>query len=190
MPWMAIVGVAMAAASAVTGAIGSIQKGNQAAAADKFNEMALLQKAETDKSVAAAQAGQQQLQTRGMVAAEQAAYGAAGVTTAGSPLLVMADTARQGSLKAALTQWQGQTQANTDTNQAALYSMQANQARSSATLGAGMTLLTGASSAAASVGQMYAPGGYLASGSSAGTSPMAGGSYGATSYTPGPQSLI
>lgn len=142
---MAIAGLVMMGLSAAVSAMGAMAQGNAQAGMAKYNEDVQQQNAETAKSVAATQAGQQQLQTRDQIAQQEAAYAGAGLDMNGTPLLVMQQTARQGALKSALTQWQGATAANADMNQAALDSYQGQQASTSSMLQAGTTLLTSAS---------------------------------------------
>ena len=172
MPWMAIVPIAMAAASAVVTAIGAQAQGRQQATADKYNAAVEEQKATTAQEVGDAQAGQIQLQTRSDIAQQQAAYAAGGLDMSGSPLLVMSNTASQGALKSALTQWQGQTQSTADLQQAQMDQFNAKSAMSAANFNTTATILTGAAQTTRQAGQMYA-------GSDAGTSPLVGADYGA-----------
>lgn len=159
-------------------AVGALQQGNETAKMDKYNEAVQAQRAQQALSVSSVQAGQDQLQTRSMIANQQAAFAAGGLDMAGSPLLVMSSTASQGALKAALTRWQGETEATSDLQTGRLDSMQAAAAQSAGYTNAGSTLLSGLSSTYRNYyGGVNPP-------NPAGTSPAASG------YIPGPQSLI
>lgn len=151
----------LSALGTAVSAAGSVAQGNAAAATAKYNEAVEQQRAQQARDVAGVQAGQIQRQTQSQIGQQEAAYAAGGVELQGSPLLVMSDTASQGALKAALTTWQGQTEAAADLNQAALDSAQGQAAQQAGYIRAGGSLLTGAAQA----GQM--------SGLFAGTSPAA-----------------
>ncbi len=79
-----------------------------------------------------------------ILSSQQAAYGTSGVTTEGSPLLVMEDTARQGELDALAIRYGGDVEAAQKRSAANLYRMQGNTAMTSGIIGAGSSLLSGA----------------------------------------------
>jgi len=139
----AITAIAAVGAAGVS-ALGAIQQGNATAAADKYNAEVEQQRAQQAQETAAAQAGQEQVQSRANVGQQEAAFAAGGLDVgSGTPLLVMSDTAAKGELKAALTQWQGQTQAAADVSQGTLDTAQGQAASTAGGIKAGSTLLTG-----------------------------------------------
>jgi len=70
---------------------------------------------------AALEAGRQRKEGLRLLAAQRARYGAAGVTLAGTPLLVMEETGADYELDALLTEYQGKVEAWNYRNQARLY---------------------------------------------------------------------
>jgi hypothetical protein len=72
-----------------------------------------------------------------------AGYGASGVTGAGSPLEVMASTARNYERDIMMTGYGGSVAAAQDINQGNLYDWEAQQKRKTGKIAAGTTLLTG-----------------------------------------------
>jgi hypothetical protein len=139
-----LVAAGLSAAATALSAVGALRQGQAAAATAKYNEAIDAQKAQQARDAAAVQAGQVQRDTTAQIGQQEAAYAAGGVDMSGSPLLVMSDTASQGALKAALTKWQGETQATADLNQSALDSAQGRAAQQGSIIQAGSSLLTGA----------------------------------------------
>jgi hypothetical protein len=79
------------------------------------------------------------------MATMRARYAASGVTMEGTPLLVMMDTARQVEKDLQRIRWGGEAQANAFEGEAGLQRMMGKQAYQTGIMGAGTSLLTGAS---------------------------------------------
>lgn len=159
MPLWAI-GATMAAGTAVS-AISSVAQGNAQANADKYNaSVATLdqnianQNAANATAIAATQESDVKYKAGLQLGAEKAAAGASGADpNSGSPLALMTDTARQTTLDALRTRYQGQLTSINDQNQALGYGYQAqldnydaSQAQAGGLLKAGASILNGATS--------------------------------------------
>jgi len=117
------------------------------------------QNAEAAKLAGAAKEEQSRDEVRRVLARQRALVGASGITTEGSPLLVMMETARQGELDALRIRYtsevearQGLFQAQQYQSEATLQRYQGKQAQKAGYLSAGGTLLTGIGSAASYYG--------------------------------------
>lgn len=106
------------------------------------------QNEKTAKQAAAFDESQQRQKARQLLGAQRAAYAKAGVTLAGSPTDVIADTAAQAEIDALAIRWGGQ-------QRAAAYRQQGSDALFSAGAGAAGALLTGATA----YSTYYTPGG-------------------------------
>lgn len=157
--------------SAVIGGIGAISQGQAASASANYNAQVAANNAKIAQQNAtwAAQQGEtqaatQEAKTRATVGAEKAAQAASGIdVNSGSAVDVRSSAAALGELNAltvrsnAARQAYGyQTQAASDTGQAALDKSQASSASEAGFLNAGTTVLGGLGSAASDYGKYLA----------------------------------
>jgi hypothetical protein len=145
---VAIIGLVVSAASAGVGAYSSIQQGEAADKASKFNaNVAQNQAAETSM-----RAGfeAQQIRRKNLILSgdQRAAYAKSGVDISGSAVDVMNDSGVQGELSALASLWAGQNQSQKYLSQAKLDIFQGDQSRSSGYLSAGGTILSGSANVA------------------------------------------
>lgn len=84
---------------------------------------------------------------RRLLSSQRAAYGKSGVDLAGSPLLMLQDTAKEGELDALAIRYGGDVEASRNRSEANLLRMQGRAARTSGYLQAGGTLLSGGAKA-------------------------------------------
>lgn len=127
---MAWVAPAMMAASAVMGAAGQQQAAAAQAQAADYN-------AKTTQMQGKAEAERLQRESAREQGRLRAAIGKSGVTTAGTPLMVMAESEANAELDILNTRW------STD-RQVDLYKMQSKSAKTAGNIGAGSSLLSGA----------------------------------------------
>lgn len=167
--------IGLAAAGAVTGAMGAIAAGNsakaqadaqaKAAAYQQQVQMRNQQIADQNRILALQQgeidAEDQRRENRRMLSAIRTAYGASGLAMAGSPLDVLEDSAAEGELDAQRKQFEGRVRGRESAlqmleagDQAVLAGLEASSARSRAKmattvgyLNAGSSLLSGAGNA-------------------------------------------
>ena len=128
---MAWFGAVLSVVGAVSSAAGQQQAAAASAQAAEYN-MAITQleaNAEKDRIRRESESYQSSLQV---------ARAKSGVTSEGTPLMVMGESAANAEIDALNTQWTADT-----TNE--LYGMQASSARTAGNIGAGTTLLSGAS---------------------------------------------
>lgn len=138
MPPLAIVGIALAAAGTATAVAGQVKAGNAAERAGEFN-------ANTATEAATIKEEQQRLADRRTLASARATVGSSGIDAAsGSPLDVMAESARQAEMNALIIRRGGVLDA---------YSARVagRNAQSASRIAAAGTLLTGASGIAGEV---------------------------------------
>jgi hypothetical protein len=152
-----IVVAAVTIAAAGVTAYSQVQQGRTANAVATYNaqlanrnaEIAE-QNAEAAKLAGTAREEQSRDEVRRVLARQRALVGASGVTTEGSPLLVMMESARQGELDALRIRYtsevearSGQFQAQQYQSEATLQRLQGKQAQTAGYMSAGGTLLTG-----------------------------------------------
>lgn len=148
----AVIGAVAAVAGAGVAAYSAAQQGNAAAAADARNEQLANQQALIAQQQAEQDAQAQQRASRQRIGAASAAYGAAGVTSDGSPLDVLATSASQAELDRQTILYKGNLRALGYQDQSQLDSAAAGQAKIGGEEKAGSAILTGASSAASKFG--------------------------------------
>ncbi|HXG17186.1 MAG TPA: hypothetical protein VNK50_13120 [Calidithermus sp.] len=137
--------VALAATATALTAYGVYQQGQAQAAAMRYNARLAEQQALASRQAAAFEAERARERSRRLLARARAIYGTTGVeVNEGSPLLVLADSARQAELEAQTIQYGGELRARQAQGQANLESFQARLASRAGTIGAGATLLSGA----------------------------------------------
>jgi len=137
--------IALAVASAAVSAAGAIAQGNAAKASANYNAAVARQNADIARANAAADADKQERQGGLLAGRQRAAIGASGITPEGSPLEVMADSALESELDALTTNYRGELQARSYGQNATLQGMRGGAAQTAGYIGAGATLLSGAS---------------------------------------------
>lgn len=140
MPPLAIVGIALAAAGTATSVAGQIKAGNAAQRAGEFN-------ANVATEAATIKEEQQRMADRRTLASARATVGSSGVEMTGSPLDVMAESARQAEMNALIIRRGGVLDA---------YSARVagRNAKTASRYAAASTLLTGASAIGGEVTQL------------------------------------
>lgn len=132
MPPLAIIGLGLAAAGTATAAVGQIKAGSAAQQAGEYNANLATEQATIKEN-------QQRLADQRVLSAARANIGASGVDASGSPIDVMAESARAAEMNALIIRRGGVLDAYAARKSG-------NQAQSAARIGAVGTLLTGASS--------------------------------------------
>lgn len=145
--YVAYAAVAVAAVGAGVSAYSAVQQGNAAAAAANYNSKLAAQNAAIAQQQAQSQATQQQQRARATIGSEEAAYGASGVSTSGSPLDVLASSAQQSEFGRQTIMYQGALKSLGYNDQTQLDNAAAGNAQQQGDLKAGSAVLTGASSA-------------------------------------------
>lgn len=118
-----------AAAASVLAANAQIQEGKAAQRAAEMN-------IDLAKAEAASKERLQRDRARRMISETRASIGKSGATTAGTPLMVLADSAAEAEIDALNTRWGANTQSN-------IYRATGRNARKASTARAGASLLTG-----------------------------------------------
>jgi hypothetical protein len=135
MPPLAIIGLGLAAAGTATSVVGQVKAGNAAQQAGEFNANVATEQATIKEN-------QQRLADQRVLSTARANAGASGVEgTSGSPLDVMAESARQAEMNALIIRRGGVLDAYAQRKAG-------NQAQSAARIGAVGSLLTGGASIA------------------------------------------
>jgi cobalamin biosynthesis Mg chelatase CobN len=135
----AVAAVAGAAVSAGGAVYSGIQQQHQAQQQADVAE----QQAQQAQIAGAAAEQQTRERSRQVMAAQRALLGGTGVTTEGTPLLTLLDTASQAELDALRARYTGQVRSFGELEQASLLRQRAGQYLTAGALGAGSTLLTG-----------------------------------------------
>jgi hypothetical protein len=146
-----LLGYASLAASAIgTGvaAYGSYAQGQQAEQAQRFNARVAENQAIAARNAAQVAAENKATEYRRIQATQRSRIGAAGITTEGSPLLAMVESAEQAALDVARIRYGGELTASAYDTEAQLRRYSARQAGLGGTLSAGTSLLTGLGTAA------------------------------------------
>ena len=142
--WAAVI-VAVIAAG-----VSAYAQSEQAAAQErqaKYNRKVAENQAQAATNAALVSEDIQREHDQRILAQQRALVGGAGLTTEGSELLVMIDSAKQAELDAVRVRYGGELQAGGLEDQAALFGFSGRQARRAGQIAVGTTLLTGASSA-------------------------------------------
>lgn len=132
-------------ASSVMSAAGSIQQGNSAKAAAEYNARVAENNAITARQQAAAQEEQHRRLARRQLGQMRAAYGASGVTMEGSPLDILAQSAKDAELDALNIRYGGELKAQGLESEAVLERYRGKSAQRAGYMGAATGLLSGAS---------------------------------------------
>jgi len=124
-------------------AIGQKRAGEAAEAVSRLNATQAEQEAVVKTEAAKAETWRLSRQANAMEGEQAAAFGGSGFTLQGSPLEVMANTAREYERDILATGFGGQVGANQKLNEADIYRWQGRQQKQASLWGAGTTLLTG-----------------------------------------------
>lgn len=133
------------AGSAVLNAVGTFQQGRARADASEFNAQIAEQNAALARQQGAENADRTRREGRRRAGAIRAAFGASGVSLEGSPIDVLTDQAVENELDALTAENQGLLQSTAFQNTASLDRANARNSRTGAIIGAGASLLSGAS---------------------------------------------
>ena len=131
-------------ASAAAGAGGQIFAADSERRASNYNADVMDQEAFAAKDKAKAEEDAHRESVKRILSTQRALFAKSGVDMSGSPLLVMEDTARQGELDALTIRYGGDVAAARARSQANLMRMQGADKMTAGYIGAGTTLLTGA----------------------------------------------
>lgn len=148
-----IMAVASLASSAVA-AKGELESGEAQQEAAEYNAQVDEEDAVAAEKKAIYEEGIQRDRVRNFLSQQRAAIGKSGVSVAGSPLLALLDTRKQGELDALAIRQGGQTQASRLRSQAAQTRKTGQAAMKASRYRAGSSLLTGISQAAGSFSKM------------------------------------
>ena len=133
---------------AAVAAYASYEQGQQAQEVQKYNAKVNENRAIEETQRAAFDAARSREQSRRVLANQRAVYGASGVDiAAGSPLLVMADSAKQAELDAQIILSGGQARSSDAIARANIARYQGTAAARAGSIQAGTTLLSGATRA-------------------------------------------
>lgn len=141
---MAPLAVPLMLAGTAVSAYGQYQQGQAASAEAKYQAQVQerqAQAAEQRTQLEQRRQAEQASRQKGALAAQLGASGA--VTTAGAPLMIMAEQARQEDIEQGMIGWQGREEAGSLRRGAQMSRMKAKQARTAGSIGAGTTLLHG-----------------------------------------------
>lgn len=134
------------AVSAVVSAAAAAKAGADQAAAAKFQQAVALQNSQRAVDIAALNADEKRREGSQLAAEQRARLAASGVDiSSGTSLLLQQDLAAETEFQALLIQAGGDTQAAGFTSDATVFGMDASSAITQGNLGAGTTLLRGAS---------------------------------------------
>ena len=134
-----------AAAGTATTAYGTYASGQQQKANMAYNAKIAEQQARREELAAGYEAGLIAEKGRRLKATQRTLYAKAGLTGAGTPLLVLQDTATKIRQDILMTGWVGQQRAGYYRSQAGLSLMQGRSAAKAGLIGAGSSLLSGGS---------------------------------------------
>lgn len=137
---------------AVIGAVSAVSQAQQQKSAAKYNQKVAENQAVSARQEAAANADMQRRKSAKTIGSMQAAYGASGVTSEGSPLEVLEESARNAELDRLSILWSGETRAMG-------YQATANLEGSRASNAMASGLLSAAGSAAKGFASAYQPSG-------------------------------
>jgi len=145
---LAIAGIVTAVAGAGVSAYGQYQAGQAQKAMGDYNAKLARNEAIAKEQATAAETQRMRTQKERALASQRAAYAKTGaMTTTGTPLLAMAEQAGLMELDILNMQRTGAMSAGASRSEAAMSKYQGSQAAKAGTIGAGSTLLQGASGA-------------------------------------------
>lgn len=132
--------------AAAASAVSAISQANQQKQAAKYNEKVAENQAEAARNEAAANADMQRRRAAKQIGSMQASYAASGVSTEGSPLEVLEESARNAELDRLSILWGGETRAQGFENTARLEKARGSNAMASGMLSAAGAAIKGAAS--------------------------------------------
>jgi hypothetical protein len=134
--------------STLVSTAGAIQQGQAEREAAEYNAEVMRQGAQASRDKAEYDETIHRERIRRLLSSQRAEYGASGVDMAGSPLLVLEDTAAQGELDARAIRYGGEVEARQKLSQAEIYEQQGKSAKTASYYKAGSSLLSGGASIA------------------------------------------
>lgn len=141
-----------AAVMAVVGAVSAVSQAQQQKSAAKYNEKVANQQAQSARDAAAANATAQRRRSAKTIGSMQAQYGASGVTSEGSPLDILEQSARDAEMDYQNILYGGELSALGHQNTAALEKSRGKNAMTSGYLSAAGSLFSAAGSYAGASG--------------------------------------
>lgn len=154
---MALLPVGLMAVGTGLQAYGQLSSGQAQVKAQQQNVDASIAEAKNTLAQGQFEAARTRYQGGRLTSAQEAAYGAAGVTLSGSPLEVMKESSAQNELDAMTQEYNAKIGANRSLSQASYQSKMAMAQNQSTLINAGSTLLTGAGSLALRYGGTKIP---------------------------------
>ena len=151
-----IVGAVAAVVAAGVSAYGTYAQSQAQQEAATFNAKVARNQSMLAQYQADQQAKQAAERHRRQLAAQRVAIGASGITTEGSPLAIMMDSAAEAAYSEGLIRYGGARQSEAFDAAASLQKFYGGQAQQAGYLGVGRSLLSGASSAAGAYGNYSA----------------------------------
>jgi len=133
------------AAGSVASAVGSIAQGNQQKSMANYNAQVAEQQAAQTREAVKFEEQRLRSQNEKLRSAQKAGYAKAGVTQEGSPLLVGAETEADAELDALALRYSGSVAEARARSQAGIDRMRGKAAQTAGYIGAGASLLKGAS---------------------------------------------
>ena len=143
--WIALIATAV---SAGVSAYSSHEQGKSAAAAAKVNAQIAEREADQRRTAGRLEAERMRRERIRLAAAQRAGYAKSGVTSEGTPLQVMIQSAAEEELNAQLTQYNYEIGAQRSESEASLYRFGGKVARRAGNMQAGTSLLSGVSQGA------------------------------------------
>lgn len=142
---LALASVAASVAGAIASTAGSLIVGNQEEQMANYNAQLAEQEAANARAEASAQISQDRLAQKQQLAAQRAAAAANGLEMTGSPLQVMAESAKRFELQNQNTSYAGQARAQSLLQSAEMYRNTAANARTNKWFSVGGSILSGTS---------------------------------------------
>jgi len=152
--WVNVAYIAVAAISAAAGGYATYDSGQQRKKESRYQADVAAENALAEKDKAKYDAKMHRENVQRVLASQRALYGKSGLTGEGSPLLVMEESAKQGEMDALAIRYGGDIRASQQRSASNLYRMQGKNAARAGNIGAGSTLLGGASNVASGYRQM------------------------------------
>jgi hypothetical protein len=144
--------VIIAALSSMFSAVAAVSSGQQARRMGEYNALLAERQAEEKRQQAEYQANRQREQGEALRARQRLLFGVAGVTPAGTPTDLMADTAKQLEIDALAIEYGGESAGKSLELQANLRRMQGAASENAGWWNAGKSLLSGATTIAGAYG--------------------------------------
>lgn len=154
-----IAGVVVAVVAAAASAYTAYEQGQQQQKIANFNAKVAENSATAQRQAAAVEAENLRDKQRLIMASQRAGIGASGILgSEGTPLLVQTDSAEKAALNEARVRYSGEVNARTQESEAIIQGYIGKQAARQGNIQAGVSLLQGASTAAAGYGKYSSAG--------------------------------